>query len=28
VPHSLDHGPETRFEGLIRVRNAPALLRI
>src|ERR1700720_4003882 len=28
VPNSLDHGPETRFEGLIRVRNAPALLRI
>jgi len=24
----LDHGPETRFERFIRVRNAPALLRI
>src|ERR1700730_2974008 len=28
VPDSLDHGPKTRFEGLIRIRNAPALLRI
>src|ERR1035437_10386201 len=28
VPNSLDHGPETRFEGLIRVRNASTQLRI
>src|ERR1700732_4070540 len=28
VPNSLDHGPETHFEGLIRVRNAPGLLRV
>jgi hypothetical protein len=28
VPNSLDHGPETRFESLIRVRNALALFRI
>src|SRR5450759_4262101 len=26
VPNRLDQGSETRFEGLIRVRNAPALL--
>jgi hypothetical protein len=25
VPDSLDHGPKTRFEGLIRVRNPPTV---
>src|SRR3982074_3544415 len=28
VANSRDRGPETHFEGLIRVRNAPALLRV
>src|SRR5262249_45998329 len=28
VPNSLDDSPETCLEGIIRVRNAPALLRV